>query len=110
LHSTIFVEEVGSENNSNQSMTQNVSFIQPCKCTEHDHEIVSGAERPRTHTPRFPLGQEIFLQLSKEQFLIFLLQQTAEFDVHGSVHHGIIHIEITNKTQHCIKIDYSIFK
>jgi len=30
-------------------------------------------------------------------------------DVRGSVHHTIIHTEIANKTQHCIKIYYSMF-
>jgi hypothetical protein len=59
---SFFVEEVGLENISNQSMTQNVQFIQPRKRTKQDHEIVSGARRPRTHThthkhtPCFPLG------------------------------------------------------
>lgn len=85
---TFLVEEVGLENNSNQSMIQNVQFIQPRKCTEQDREIVSGARRPRTHTHVFLLGQEIFLQLSKVWFLTFLLQQTAEgFLSIALVHH-----------------------
>jgi hypothetical protein len=45
-----FVEDVGLENNSNQSMIRNVYFIQPCKCTEQDNEIVSGAHRTRIYT------------------------------------------------------------
>jgi hypothetical protein len=32
-----FAEDVGLENNSNQSMTHNVQFIQLCKRTEQDH-------------------------------------------------------------------------
>jgi len=31
-------------------------------------------------------------------------------DIRGSEHHSVIHIEITNKMQHCIEIYYSIFK
>jgi len=31
------------------------------------------------------------------------------FDVCGSVHHGTIHKEKSNKMQQCIKIDYSLF-
>jgi len=64
---TFFVEEVGLENNSNQSMTQNVQFIQPCKCIEQDHEIVSGARRPRTHTFSFQ-GRKYFFSTPKYDF------------------------------------------
>ena len=32
-----------------------------------------------------------------------------QLDVRGSVHHGIIHKEITNKMQQCIRIYYSTF-
>ena len=31
------------------------------------------------------------------------------FDVRGSMHHSIIHTEIANKMQQCIKIYYSMF-
>ena len=33
----------------------------------------------------------------------------SELDVHGSVYHSIIHTEIANKMQQCIKIYYSMF-
>ena len=66
---TFLVEEVGLENNSNQSMIQNVQFIQPRKCTEQDREIVSGARRPRTHTHTFSFwGRKYFFSSPKYDF------------------------------------------
>jgi hypothetical protein len=50
---------------------------------------------------------------SKRNFVCEKLRGISEFlsrfDVHGSVHHSIIHTEITNKMQQCISIYYSVF-
>jgi len=50
---------------------------------------------------------------SKRNFVCEKLRGISEllsrFDVRGSVHHSIIHAEITNKMQQCIRIYYSVF-
>jgi len=64
------------------------------------------------HVSRISVKKTSQLRLYGEILVVCSVNITKHintFDIPGSVHHSIIHIQITNKIQHCIKIYYSIF-